>query len=223
MFWVNKIMTIVVKKHFITKKTIFYLLIIGGLTSCISKLKDDYWIRVCDIEGDSCGYKNKSGQWMIPLGKNMTLYTDTFRNSAIVSNKSQGMIGIDKNCKKLYSVHFFDNGPDQTSEGVFRIIIDNKYGFANMDRIVIHPKFDFVYPFSESLSVFNRGCTFKKEKDGDHILIVGGKYGYINKNGEIVIDAQYEYAESFTNGCARVIFNNKNVLIDSKGRTIGNW
>jgi len=92
-----------------------------------------------------------------------------------------------------------------------------------MNNIVIDPKFDFVYPFSEGLAIFNKGCTLKKEMNGDHVIVDGGKLGYINKEGVIIINAQYDYAESFTNNCARVVLNEQKILIDKNGKIIGHW
>jgi hypothetical protein len=204
-------------------KLFLYLIIVIGLTSLIFKSDDEYWLRSCTIEYDSCGYKNQKGKWEVSMGRYTKLYTDTFRTTAIVYEKNQGIIGINKKGERLYFVHVFDNGPDPIFEGLFRIIIDNKYGFANMNNIVIDPKFDFVYPFSEGLAIFNKGCTLKKEMNGDHVIVDGGKLGYINKEGVIIINAQYDYAESFTNNCARVVLNEQKILIDKNGKIIGHW
>jgi hypothetical protein len=47
-----------------------------------------------------------------------------------------------------------------------------------------------------------------------------GKYGFINDEGEVVIEAQYFEAEDFYNGFSRVKFNDKLVPLDSMGRLL---
>ncbi len=68
-----------------------------------------------------------------------------------------------------------------------RTISKGKYGFMNDKlEIVIKPQFDFVYPFSDGKAQFCNGC--KKESDGEeHSRMVGGKWGYVDKNGKITV------------------------------------
>ncbi|MBI3510705.1 MAG: WG repeat-containing protein [Bacteroidetes bacterium] len=49
---------------------------------------------------------------------------------------------------------------------------------------------------------------------------VKGKYGYINENGDMLIDAKYENAWSFIRGCAVVKENGKYGLINKEGNYI---
>ena len=46
------------------------------------------------------------------------------------------------------------------------------------------------------------------------------KYGFVDKAGEIIIPAIYDYADSFKNGIARVDLNDKRFYIDTKGEII---
>ena len=47
-----------------------------------------------------------------------------------------------------------------------------------------------------------------------------GKYGFINAEGDIVIEPQYFEAEDFYNDFSRVRFNNKLVPLDHLGRLL---
>jgi hypothetical protein len=194
----------------------------GMTCSNLQKPNKSYLIRYC-TETDSCGYKDLKGILRVPLGKYTTLYTDTFINTAIVYDRNEGIIGINRDLEKIYSVHVFDNGPDPVSEGLFRIINENKFGFADMTKIVIAPQFDFVYPFIEGFSVFIEGCVFKKDKEREHEIISGGKYGYIDKKGKIIIEAKFDGALPFFNGQAKVTMNSINYIIDTKGQIVGQW
>ncbi len=56
--------------------------------------------------------------------------------------------------------------------------------------------------------------------DGVAKVIQKGKYGYINENGDKIIDFKYEWADNFHEGAARVAFNQKFGAIDNQGKTI---
>ena len=49
---------------------------------------------------------------------------------------------------------------------------------------------------------------------------VDSKYGYINKQGEIVIDAQFKSASDFSEGLARVEIDSKYGYIDKQGEIV---
>ncbi len=63
-------------------------------------------------------------------------------------------------------------------------------------------------------------CGCKEDPEGEYRSVKGGKWGYINKQGKIVIPAQFEEAGDFENGKAEVKFNSKRVFIDKRGRII---
>ena len=50
--------------------------------------------------------------------------------------------------------------------------------------------------------------------------IYGGKYGFINRIGDIVIKVQYDDAESFEDGLARVKIGDKWGYIDKTGEFV---
>jgi hypothetical protein len=187
--------------------------------------KDNYWLKKCD--GDRCGYVDRSGKTRIRLGKYYMVFTDTFRTMAIVLDT--GFIGINKNCKKMFNIFCFDNGPDDVSEGLFRItdspnVLHQKIGFAKLTgEIVIPDTLDFAYPFSEGLSAYCEGCVTKFDKYGEHTYSKGGKWGYINKSGEIVIKPQFDWAYSFSNDTAWAGLDSTNCYIDKTGKILKTW
>ena len=87
-------------------------------------------------------------------------------------------------------VHYFDNGADYFVEGLTRTISKGKYGFMDEKlNVVIKPVYDFVFPFEKGLAVVCNGCIFLP--DGEHTMVSGGKWGAINKKGEIVYSVIY--------------------------------
>jgi hypothetical protein len=87
-------------------------------------------------------------------------------------------------------VHLFDNGADFFVEGLTRTILRGKYGFMDKKlNVIIKPMYDFVFPFKKGLAVVCNGCN--RIPDGDYSMVSGGKWGAINKKGEIVYSVIY--------------------------------
>ncbi len=86
--------------------------------------------------------------------------------------------------------------------------INANYDFRFIDNtgeIVLDlPDYDSVHSFSEGLAIV--------EKDG--------KYGYIDKKGNVVIPIQYEMASDFSDGEAHVNYGDTSFSIDLKGNRI---
>jgi len=79
-------------------------------------------VSFTDTITDESGYKNQNGDIVIPSGKYIGCFTDTFRTYAIVVKPNSGFVAIDWQEKILYEVFPFDNGPDEPSDGLFRIL-----------------------------------------------------------------------------------------------------
>lgn len=153
----------------------------------------------------STGYKNADGDTVIPIGKYRYCYTEIFDTVAFVSimNKT-GYYAIDRHENVLFEVCSYDNGPDPIKNGLYRVIINDKIGYANMQgEVVIEPKFDFALPFQNGYAVVALGG--KKKVAVEYESWEGGNWGFIDTNGIIVIDTTYQGARSVKkNGEARV-------------------
>jgi hypothetical protein len=57
-------------------------------------------------------------------------------------------------------------------------------------------------------------------KEGEHSILEGGKWGFINRRGEVVISSQFDDAKPFRNDKAEVKLNAEWVYIDKQGRVI---
>ncbi len=191
-------------------------------TSMAQRQPKDQLVIFCD-GNDECGYKNSAGKVVIPAGKYSYLFTDTFYNTAIVQDPTQGIVAIDRQERILYRVFVFDNGPDSAGIGLYRIYSKGKFGFASLDKVVIPARFDFVYPFSGNCAVYVSGCTFQSDPSGQHVVIKGGKYGYIDQDGKVIKHAAYESATSFENGKATVIYQGKKITLDSHFNEVAVW
>ncbi len=111
-----------------------------------------------------------------------------------------------------------------------------------MGEIVIRPKYENAYNFSEGLALvltqesdneskslygfindneefvikpkFNNGFGFSQ---GLAAVSINGNWGYIDKSGSMKIDAIYDRAYPFSENLALVELNNKQLFINKKG------
>ncbi len=80
----------------------------------------------------------------------------------------------------------FDNGADDFVEGRARTIRDGKVGFVDRGlRPVISPRWDYAFPFEGGVAVVCEGC--RTSEKGEHRRIEGGKWGYIDRTGRVVV------------------------------------
>ena len=124
-----------------------------------------------------------------------------------------------------------------SSEGLTSVEIDGKWGFINEEgTIVIKPEFDLVNNFSEDYAAvvvnsdfqfdwdkayskcdtYDEDCLYSfwsSERDNSFL----GHWGYIYKNGSIVIDPEYDKANDFHYGLASVCKDNRCGFLDIYG------
>lgn len=163
------------------------LILFNGAISCRQPIKkNDYLIFFSDPVNNEYGYKNQFGDTIIPLGKYTLCYTDTLKTFAIVLKPDFGFVAIDRQENILYKVYPFDNGPDYESEGLFRIIINDKIGFADAEtgKIVIKPQFGCASPFENGTAKVALEC--KTQVEGEHSSWVSEHWFYIDKKGKKV-------------------------------------
>lgn len=142
----------------------------------------DYLLLKTNSKGQYA-YVDSNGKTVIPFGKYSMCFTDTFKKYAIVSKPKIGFVAIDRNEKKLYNIFSFDNGPDYTSEGLFRIVKNGKIGYADAASftVKIQPKYGCAFPFKNGVAKVSNDC--KTVPDGEHTVWVSSNWFYINKAG----------------------------------------
>ncbi len=146
----------------------------------------DILISFVDTVKDEYGYKNLNGDTIIPLGKYSICFTDTFKTYAIVAIPHKGFVAIDRQENILYNVFPFDNVPDYVSDGLFRILIDGKIGYADSatGKIIIKPQFECAWQFENGIAKVSMDC--KTQSDGEHSTWLSEKWFYIDKTGKTV-------------------------------------
>ena len=182
--------------------SIVKIIFLGLLTSTnlIAQNDSNWYVKYDSLE--NCGYVDNHGKIMIPFGKYNMCFTDTFRTYAIVSFKDKpGFFGIDKMGKELFTVYPFDNGPDYTSDGTFRIIENSKMGIADTTgKIIIPPVYDFTFGFENGLALVNIGGHKEKidptDPNCEYYTWTGGLWGIVNKKGLLILDIKYLYSRN---------------------------
>ncbi len=82
---------------------------------------------------------------------------------------------------------------DPNNNGLFRIIKNSKIGYADYStgEIVIQPVYDFALWFENGTAQVNVG-GHEKKRFNDYELWVGGKWGIIDRKGNLLLDLKYD-------------------------------
>ena len=95
---------------------------------------------------------------------------------------------------KTAPAFIFDNGADYVVEGLARTVEDGKVGFVNtqLDQVVA-PAWDFASQFQGGVAAVCTGCISTPVSPRDeHRVVRGGKWGYIDKVGKVIVSVEYD-------------------------------
>lgn len=168
--------------------------------SCSSTkdVKDMYLVLKVDTTAkyEQYAYVNQDGRTVVPYNRYLLCYTDTIRTIGFVFKPNVGCVAINNKGKELFNVFMVDNGNDYPKDGLFRILDKSgtKMGVANMKgQVIVKPKYDAIFPYYEGLAAVAVGCkTVRPQDDPEHEYVVGGKWGFIDKQGNEVIPLEYD-------------------------------
>jgi hypothetical protein len=155
-----------------------------------------YLLKVCNDSTQQCAYVDLNRDTLIPSMKYSKCFTDTFRRYAIVVTGDSEMIAIDRQENILYKVFSFDNGPDEPSDGLFRIIVDNKIGFAESayGTVTIAPQYQCAYPFKDGVAQVSIDC--KTVLDGEHTVWQSDDWYTIDKQGNVITNKEVKNSKT---------------------------
>ncbi len=145
----------------------------------------DYLLLAEDPASGAYGYYNEKGELVVPFGKYAMCLTDTFRTHAVVLKEKEFVV-IDRQETVLYQVFKYDNGPDFSVDGLFRIVQNGKIGYADAAtyQVVIQPQFDCAFPFEDGVARVSNNC--KTEKEGEHSIWISDDWKAIDKQGNFI-------------------------------------
>jgi hypothetical protein len=179
-------------------------------------------VNVITNDKGKWGYLDKRGR--ISIEPQFYSASDFSDGLAEVLTESKGLLFIDKTGKFVFKT---EHNCGKFREGLAIVMVgdfttkDIQFGFMDMSgKIVIEPKFSYADYFSEGVA---RVCIGGKVQwDGFTPIEVGGKWGYIDKSGKMVIKAQFDgnadcEDANFSEGLAVVWVRGKAGYIDKSG------
>lgn len=176
------------------KKILLFLFILSQF-SVFSQMDKLYYY----IEKDSLlGVKNQDGKIIIPAAYTLvpSIYDGILKEE--IKEKiipfwvmKEGPKAFDRKGNFLFEPYMFDAGFDDFNEEYMRFTENKKVGFANQNgEKIILAQFDWVSTMNFGFAIFCKGCYFDRSKDPEHPNLVGGTWGYINKNGVEIIPTE---------------------------------
>lgn len=141
--------------------------------------QDPLFLKEDTITG-SFAYYDQHGKKI--LGDYKMAFTDTLTGFAIVADS--GFVLINRKGEHLFQIFTYDNGPDYPSDGLYRIVKDNKIGYVDAltSLLVIEPVYSCAYPFENGKAKVSLKC--KTINDGEHPSWESEKWFYIDKKGK---------------------------------------
>ena len=155
------------------------------------------------IRDEKAGYISKSGNSIIPFSYDEA---NSFHNGLAVVKKNNKFGLIHKTGKQIIPPEYDDISGNESNEKI------------------VHALKDGIYKYYDSRGKFLFEGKFEKAGDfscGRAYIVQNGQYGFINRKGEIIIPAIYNWAESFKpNGTARIKLLDKYGMIDTSGKSL---
>ena len=174
--------------------------VLQHLTAKIGAAEDDdiWFIR----ENGKFGFIDRTGKTVIPC-----IYENTWGfTEGLAGVKLNGKLGfIDKKGKMVIAPQWTDGYA--FFEGLAWVKVEKQYAFIDKTgAVVIKPQTfeDIAFGFSDGM------CAVKQN----------GKWGYLNRKGEMAIAPQYDTATKFKNGIAQTKVAGKYLWIDKTGKAI---
>ncbi|MCB2292651.1 WG repeat-containing protein [Clostridium algoriphilum] len=135
----------------------------------------------------------------------------------------EGLVYIqNKNGKLRFPKNIF-MAREECEFGLIQFEVEGKWGFADIytGEIKIDPVFDYVGRFYNGYAHVAMETQIEFIDNGD-IITHGGKHGYIDRNGKIIVPLKYDDAADIFKYCDRfkVALNQKWGIIDNENVTI---
>lgn len=91
----------------------------------------------------------------------------------------------DRNGKIIFKTFITSEGPDSFREGFIRYSENKKSGLISSNgQKITSAKYDWVSPINFGFASFCNGCYFDTTQDEEHAPLVGGVWGFVDRNGK---------------------------------------
>jgi hypothetical protein len=136
-----------------------------------------------DTATELFGYQTKSNEVKISP-RFFAIEQKSFKHFAFVVADS-GWIGINPNGEFLFKAYIVDNGPDEFSNGLCRVLVNGKIGYVNQKgKIIIVPKYDCAERFKNGKAKVSIDC--KKVMQNEYQIWDYRSHSIINKKGIVL-------------------------------------
>lgn len=143
------------------------------------------------VEKDSLiGVKNQDGKIIIypkPTWNSSSYYNNREINSALfnLDFNDNPFCYYDRNGKFIFKTFMTSEGPDGFHEGYIRYSENKKSGLiSDKGQKITEAKYDWVSPINFGFASFCNGCYWDTSKDEEHPPLVGGVWGFVDRNGK---------------------------------------
>jgi len=133
----------------------------------------------------------------------------------------QGIMGFaDRFGNIVIQPRFDRNDIDWFQEDLLRVLEHGMFGFIDTQgNWKLPPQYAGAGGFSEGLVAINVGGSIVNESErGTFWETLGGKWGFVDKKGRVVIPPQFENVGEFSDGLCRVVEGVKTGFINQEGR-----
>lgn len=117
------------------------------------------------------------------------LYTEGF-----IKNNKVYVMGDDE---ELYYPEILFMAKEDCEKGFIQIIVDEKWGFANIytGEILVEPIWDYAGPYYFGYAQVSSGAKVDY-KSSSTCLVEGGKHGFIDMEGNVIVPLEYDYVKA---------------------------
>ncbi len=169
---------------------------------------------------DKWGYTNVQGKMVIAP---MYDYAESFcEGYAVVALNNQPCVINSANMRVIDTGLY--SSIQRFSEGFAKVRDYKNHQFfidyEGNQKIVVNDAYYDARPFHNGLSLVAQESEIHETKFGKDISTLGYRFGYMNKQGEIVIPIGLDDADDFVDGIARYKQGTKFGLLDSNGKKI---
>lgn len=161
------------------------------------------------INGDyKLGYIDSTGNFVIPPTYHWSIRPRAFSGGMAVIEDEDGKFGCIDRAGNLVLPYEYDNADSFDDELLLVEVGRNQFFIDKTGQVVI------------GLGEWETISSFSQDKPLIPVKNDDGKYGYINKKGELIIPFQYDDAHSFSEGIASVEKDYRWGCINEKGELI---
>jgi hypothetical protein len=183
-------------------------------------------------QGRTWGYINRSGE--VVIEPRFWWAEDFHDGRARVSTQNGETAFINPQGQIAFTAPESWEQVGHFSEGLAKFYDGKKWGYVDeQGKVAIEPQFDDARHFSEGLAAVNLGAELEVVDEPPLAALSirrGGKWGFIDKTGRIVVDCEFSYVGDFQDGLAwvrlpcgpggSVSFDDRRFYIDHAGKMV---